>query len=180
MHAADTQHTFTPTETDWGFTQFLSIDDVYNPKNGWISADDKLVMRVEIDVQKDERYAYDSRKETGYVGLKNQGATCYMNSLLQYIYQLPLFRKVLELSICSVLFGWLAKVATHSTRASSASSNLMHGFHVQAVYHMPTGETDEPSKSLPLALQSLFYKVKVSIEHRRVESLPSPLQGHLM
>lgn len=24
---------------------------------------------------------------------------------------------------------------------------------------MPTGETDEASKSLPLALQSLFYKV---------------------
>ena len=24
-----------------------------------------------------------SKKHTGYVGLKNQGATCYMNSLLQ-------------------------------------------------------------------------------------------------
>jgi hypothetical protein len=45
-------------------------------------------------VQRDERYYYDSRKETGYVGLKNQGATCYMNSLLQYLYHLPYFRKV--------------------------------------------------------------------------------------
>jgi hypothetical protein len=44
--------------------------------------------------QRDERYYYDSRKETGYVGLKNQGATCYMNSLLQYLYHLPYFRKV--------------------------------------------------------------------------------------
>ncbi len=28
----------------------------------------------------------------------------------------------------------------------------------QAVYHMPTNENDDASKSLPLALQSLFYK----------------------
>jgi ubiquitin carboxyl-terminal hydrolase 7 len=45
-------------------------------------------------VQRNERYAYDSRKETGHVGLKNQGATCYMNSLLQYLYHLPYLRKV--------------------------------------------------------------------------------------
>ncbi|CAB5149159.1 unnamed protein product [Rhizophagus irregularis] len=38
-------------------------------------------------------YSYDSKKETGYVGLKNQGATDYMNSLLQSLYCTPYFRK---------------------------------------------------------------------------------------
>jgi hypothetical protein len=32
----------------------------------------------------------------------------------------------------------------------------------QAVYHMPTNENDEPANSLPLALQSLFYKLQYS------------------
>lgn len=38
--------------------------------------------------------SYDSKKETGMVGLKNQGATCYLNSLLQSLYFTPAFRKV--------------------------------------------------------------------------------------
>lgn len=33
---------------------------------------------------------------------------------------------------------------------------------VQAVYHMPTTENDVPSNSIPLALQSLFYKIQYS------------------
>jgi ubiquitin carboxyl-terminal hydrolase 7 len=36
---------------------------------------------------------YDSRKETGYVGIRNQGATCYMNSLIQSLYFTNIFRK---------------------------------------------------------------------------------------
>lgn len=37
---------------------------------------------------------YDSKQETGFVGLKNQGATCYLNSLLQSLYFTNAFRKV--------------------------------------------------------------------------------------
>jgi len=118
-----TQHTFTSQATDWGFTQFLAFSDANDPKKGFI-VDDTLVLKVRITVHRDERYSFLSRKETGFVGLKNQGATCYMNSLLQYLYHLPYFRK--------------------------------------AVYHMPTLESDEPERSLPLALQSLFFKLQYS------------------
>ena len=38
--------------------------------------------------------SYNSKKETGMVGLKNQGATCYLNSLLQSLYFTNAFRKV--------------------------------------------------------------------------------------
>ena len=36
----------------------------------------------------------------------------------------------------------------------------MMGYVYQAVYHMPTTENDMPSGSIPLALQSLFYKLQ--------------------
>ena len=39
--------------------------------------------------------SYDSKKETGMVGLKNQGATCYLNSLIQSLYFTTAFRKAI-------------------------------------------------------------------------------------
>ncbi|XP_059428355.1 ubiquitin C-terminal hydrolase 12 isoform X2 [Corylus avellana] len=118
----DTQHQFNARESDWGFTSFMPLSDLYDPTRGYL-VNDKCVVEAEVAVRKILDYwSYDSKKETGYVGLKNQGATCYMNSLLQTLYHIPYFRK--------------------------------------AVYHMPTTENDMPSGSIPLALQSLFYKLQ--------------------
>jgi len=72
----------------------MPMDELLAPNSPFLTQDGSLDLRVEIQVQPDPRYAYDSRKETGFVGLKNQGATCYMNSLVQYLYMLPYFRKV--------------------------------------------------------------------------------------
>ncbi|XP_011626363.1 ubiquitin carboxyl-terminal hydrolase 13 isoform X1 [Amborella trichopoda] len=120
----DTQHQFNARESDWGFTSFMPLSDLYDPNKGYL-VNDTVVVEAEVAVRRVVDYwTYDSKKETGYVGLKNQGATCYMNSLLQTLYHIPYFRK--------------------------------------AVYHMPTTENDMPSGSIPLALQSLFYKLQYS------------------
>ena len=39
--------------------------------------------------------SYDSKRITGCVGINNQGATCYMNSLLQALYMTPELRYAL-------------------------------------------------------------------------------------
>ncbi|CAL1386879.1 unnamed protein product [Linum trigynum] len=120
----ETQHQFNARESDWGFTSFMPLGELYDPGRGYL-VNDICIVEADVAVRKIMDYwSHDSKKETGYVGLKNQGATCYMNSLLQTLYHIPYFRK--------------------------------------AVYHMPTTENDMPSGSIPLALQSLFYKLQYS------------------
>ncbi|KAF8005627.1 hypothetical protein BT93_K0032 [Corymbia citriodora subsp. variegata] len=120
----ETQHQFNARESDWGFTSFMQLSELYNPSRGYL-VNDTCIVEADVEVRRIVDYwSHDSKKETGYVGLKNQGATCYMNSLLQTLYHIPYFRK--------------------------------------AVYHMPTTENDMPSGSIPLALQSLFYKLQYS------------------
>lgn len=90
----DTQHQFNQRESDWGFTPFMPLGELYDPSKGYL-VNDTCVIVADVAVRKVIDYlTYDSKKETGYVGLKNQGATCYMNSLLQTLYHIPYFRKV--------------------------------------------------------------------------------------
>ncbi|KAL5221469.1 hypothetical protein ABZP36_026182 [Zizania latifolia] len=115
-------HHFSIQGSDRGFTSFMPLVDLYDLSKGYV-VNDQCIIEAEVVVRRVVDYSnYDSKKETGYVGLKNQGATCYMNSLLQTLYHIPYFRR--------------------------------------AVYHMPTMENDTPSRSILLALQSLFYKLQ--------------------
>jgi hypothetical protein len=183
---AETSHTFTPDQNDWGFTGFIGLDVVLNPANGYLHDGRDIILTVRISIQRDDRYSWDSRKETGFVGLKNQGATCYMNSLLQTLFHLPAFRKVmagtkgrLEAKCCVLLkhaepcalhahdcqdCSWTAvSLVSWTAHAFECEHQLtkynLFAFHPQAVYHMPTLETDDVSSNMPLALQSVFYKV---------------------
>jgi ubiquitin carboxyl-terminal hydrolase 7 len=117
----DTQHRFSAAQVDWGFTNFAPVEAAAAPARGF-NAGGAVRFRVELTITSPDVAAYDSRAATGFVGLKNQGATCYMNSLLQTLYNVNAFRR--------------------------------------AVYRMPTSEDDAPAASMPLALQSVFYKLQ--------------------
>ncbi|CAI2729833.1 unnamed protein product [Schistosoma spindalis] len=83
------QHTFTHKENDWGFQQFISYDELLNPERGFISPTDPkdtIIIRAHIKADAPHGADWDSKRHTGFVGLKNQGATCYLNSLLQALY----------------------------------------------------------------------------------------------
>ncbi|KAF8376841.1 hypothetical protein HHK36_031489 [Tetracentron sinense] len=139
----DIHHQFNARESVWGVTLFMPLSELYDLGRGYL-VNDTCIVEAKVAVRIMEYRTYDSKKdtggvglknqgatsymnskkETGFVGLKNQGATSYMNSLLQTLYHIPYFRK--------------------------------------AVYHMPTTENDMPSGSIPLALQSVFYNLQYS------------------
>ena len=94
-------HEFSHMSTDWGFKQFhelLSLNEFLFLDSETSQPYVTITARIQYLPQGScwpggLPYDYDSKKETGMVGLKNQGATCYMNSLLQTLYQLPKFRQ---------------------------------------------------------------------------------------
>lgn len=119
---SDAHHRFIAEECDWGFTRFTELRKIYQVQEGQsrpILEGDQAEITVFVRVLEDPTgvlwhnfvkcacprsrtlatsltrpHSYDSKKETGFVGMKNQGATCYMNSLLQSMYCTNFFRRV--------------------------------------------------------------------------------------
>ena len=96
-------HRFNAKESDWGFTRFIELRKALQPTvdhDRPLIENDAANLTAYVRVLKDPTgvlwhnfEGYDSKKETNMVGLKNQGATCYLNSLLQSLYFTNAFRK---------------------------------------------------------------------------------------
>ncbi|XP_063362143.1 ubiquitin carboxyl-terminal hydrolase 7-like isoform X2 [Cydia amplana] len=85
-------HMYHCKEDDWGFGHFISWKDLLNPDNGFVK-DDSITIEAHVIAEAPHGVSWDSKKHTGYIGLKNQGATCYMNSLLQTLFFTNVLRK---------------------------------------------------------------------------------------
>lgn len=104
-----TQHRFDASESDWGFGSFCTLrtltqgDPALTGGRPLIDGEDgSFIVRVRVRVIRDPTgilwhnfINYNSKRVTGFVGLANQGATCYMNSLLQSLYFTNAFRQAI-------------------------------------------------------------------------------------
>ena len=81
-----------PTQNDWGFPDFYPEKDVLDESRGYCK-NDSIILQVSIWADLPLGIRWDSKKSTGYVGLKNKQATCYLNSLLQALYFTNKLRK---------------------------------------------------------------------------------------
>ena len=74
--------------------------------------------------------SYDSKKETGHVGLKNQGATCYMNSLLQSLFFTNTYRRAVY------------QIPTENDPPESVPLALQRAFYLLQTSEQPVSTTE--------------------------------------
>ncbi|XP_017492273.1 PREDICTED: ubiquitin carboxyl-terminal hydrolase 7-like [Rhagoletis zephyria] len=85
-------HVFNSKANNCGFHSFANWEELTDPTNGYLK-DDTLILEATVKAEVPRGVYWDSKKHTGFVGLKNQGATCYMNSLLQTLFFTGKLRK---------------------------------------------------------------------------------------
>lgn len=100
---------FSSHDLDWGFSDMMNIVKFKTKYNnlkdtvatGLLVDNEKINISCYIRVIKDVTGVtwhnfknYDSKKTTNYIGFQNQGATCYLNSLLQTYFILQKFREM--------------------------------------------------------------------------------------
>ncbi|KAJ6618506.1 hypothetical protein B0H10DRAFT_2375371 [Mycena sp. CBHHK59/15] len=94
---------FIAEEPDWGFTRFSELRKLYQPQDASsrpIIEGDAADITVYVRVLEDPTGVlwhnfqnYDSKKQTGYIGLKWQSDHSFMNPLLQLLYCTRAFRR---------------------------------------------------------------------------------------
>ncbi|KAI5780859.1 hypothetical protein EDC01DRAFT_257890 [Geopyxis carbonaria] len=167
-------HRFTQEEADWGFTRFIELRElmVSTEKGRPLVENEAVNLTAYVRVMKDPTGVlwhnfvnYDSKKETGYVGLKNQGATCYLNSLLQALYFTNSFRRAVY------------KIPTEDEDYSNSALALQRLFYLLQTSNDAVGTT-ELTKSFGWESQDIFAQQDIQELNRiLMEKMETKMKG---
>ena len=165
-------HRFNADEGDWGFTRFAELRKIFAPAwdGTWkrpMVENEAVNITAYVRIYKDPTgvlwhnfNGYDSKKETGMVGLKNLGATCYLNSLLQSLFFTNAFRKAI----------YQIPTESEADRSNSAWA-------LQRLFHnLETSETAVSTNELTL---SFGWETKHIFEQQDVQELSRVLMERM-
>ncbi|CAE7522789.1 UBP13 [Symbiodinium sp. CCMP2592] len=133
---------FTRDHADRGWHKtFLKAKDM-SSETGWLSENSELCLRACCSSRR-AMVQTPGRRLANYVGLKNHGATCYMNCLLQTLFCLGHFRHI----------AYSIEVPETDQQAVVSSDDISDtlGF-----------DDDRPALPLLVSLQNLFYRLQTS------------------
>ncbi|TVY85149.1 Ubiquitin carboxyl-terminal hydrolase [Lachnellula suecica] len=170
-------HRFTKEEGDWGFTRFVESRRLwtvpFDSSGRFLIEDDKANMTAYVRVVKDETGVlwhnfqnYDSKKETGFVGLKNQGATCYLNSLIQSLYFTNAFRKAVY------------QIPTQNENTTKNSAYTLQRLFYQLQSSANAVSTSELTKSFGWETRHIFEQQDVQeLSRKLMEKMEEKMKG---
>lgn len=83
------EYNFSSAVPNRGFFEFIPLDDLDS-----YTVDGKLIFQIDIIFDPPQSKGINYRKTVGFIGLQNQGCTCYMNSALECLFHIIAFRKI--------------------------------------------------------------------------------------
>ncbi|KAI9047228.1 hypothetical protein LZ554_008682 [Drepanopeziza brunnea f. sp. 'monogermtubi'] len=170
-------HRFTKEEGDWGFTRFVEIRKLWqqpwNASGVCLADGQKAKMTAYVKIVEDETgvlwhnfNSYDSKQETGFVGLKNQGATCYLNSLVQSLYFTNAFRKAVY------------QIPTQNEEALTNSAYTLQRLFYQLQSSTQAVSTNELTRSFGWETRHIFEQQDVQeLSRKLMERMEEKMKG---
>jgi ubiquitin C-terminal hydrolase len=142
--------TFQRESSDRGWHRgFLKASDM-TTESGWLNDNGELCLRATCQARRAMLHmpsntiaGATSRRSVGYVGLKNHGATCYMNCLLQTLFHIGRFRHIVYSIECP----------ESAEQGATSGDDAMDG---------NSGTDERPALPLLVALQNLFFRLQTS------------------
>eukprot|EP00929_Paragymnodinium_shiwhaense_P086804 TRINITY_DN4722_c0_g1_i1.p1 TRINITY_DN4722_c0_g1~~TRINITY_DN4722_c0_g1_i1.p1 ORF type:complete len:1338 (-),score=356.76 TRINITY_DN4722_c0_g1_i1:238-4086(-) len=141
---------FSKDGIDRGWHDMVKTSDL-TVANGWLGPGESLWLRASCYVKQADSMQisndYNIRKETGHIGLLNHGATCYMNGLLQSLFHVGEFRRIVY------SLDTTQEETTDSPTKDDSINDGLHGV-----------DAEDSSRSPPLiqALQNVFYRLQTA------------------